>query len=56
MSIVNEIGFNCERAGNLYGKNILYDIWTAMNEAEIIVADVTPKTSMYIMKLALHIL
>ncbi|HNP66260.1 MAG TPA: hypothetical protein PKH16_00010 [Aequorivita sp.] len=44
-TIVNEIGYNCERADNLYGKNILEDIWTAINEAEIIVADVTAQNA-----------
>lgn len=43
--IVNNLGFNCDRADNLYGKNILEDIWTAINEAEIIIADVTDKNA-----------
>ncbi len=41
--IVNNLGYNCERADNLFGKNILEDIWSAINEAEIIIADVTAK-------------
>ena len=41
--IVLSNGFICKRADNLYGNNILTDIWSAINCAEIIVADITSR-------------
>jgi hypothetical protein len=41
--IVNSKGFLCKRADDLYGPNILVDIWSAINCAEIIIADITSR-------------
>lgn len=42
-SIVANAGFTCKRADDLYGRDILEDIWTAIYEATVIVADVTAR-------------
>jgi len=42
-SIVESNGFVCTRADDLYGTNILDDIWKAINESEIIIADTTTR-------------
>jgi hypothetical protein len=41
--IVSSAGFNCKRADNLFGHNILNDIWLAINRAEVIIADITSR-------------
>ena len=41
--IVKNNGFNCKRADNLYGHDVLEDIWTAIYEAQLIIADITNK-------------
>jgi nucleoside 2-deoxyribosyltransferase len=40
---VSSAGFNCKRADNLFGHNILNDIWLAINRAEVIIADITSR-------------
>ena len=39
--IVTGAGLECERADDLYGQNVLEDIWRAINEASVIIADTT---------------
>ena len=39
--ISHEQNFGCKRADDIYGHNILEDIWTAINESAVIIADVT---------------
>ncbi len=41
--IMKENGFICNRADNLYGADVLEDIWKAIKESEIIIADTTSK-------------
>jgi integrase len=41
--IVINAGFVCKRADDLFGQDILEDIWVAVNEATIIIADVTKR-------------
>lgn len=41
--IVENNGFSCSRADDLYGQNILEDIWIAINESSCIIADITTK-------------
>ncbi|WP_422104717.1 hypothetical protein [Winogradskyella sp.] len=41
--IMKENGFSCNRADNLYGADVLKDIWKAIRESEIIIADTTSK-------------
>ncbi len=40
---VNSLNFKCKRADDLSGHNVLEDIWTGINEADIIIADITNK-------------
>lgn len=42
-SIIECKSIRCDRADSLYGYNVLEDIWKAINEAELLVADVTNK-------------
>ena len=35
--------YSCERADDLYGSDVLEDIWIAINTAELIIADITSK-------------
>ncbi|MCW7483222.1 hypothetical protein [Leptospira kanakyensis] len=42
-SQVSLLNFKCERADDLSGHNVLEDIWTGINEAELIIADLTNK-------------
>ena len=41
--ILNSKEYSCERADDLYGSDVLEDIWIAINTAEIIIADITSK-------------
>lgn len=44
--VVEQFGLNCVRADDLYGsKAIIEDIWKLINEAKIIIADVTGKNA-----------
>lgn len=43
--IAKKDGYIVERADSLYGHNILEDIWTAINESSIIIADITSKNA-----------
>ncbi len=43
--IMNEYNYKVKRADDLYGHNILEDIWIAINEASIIIADITSKNA-----------
>jgi len=40
---IPKLGFKCKRADNLYGHNVIEDIWTGINEASVIVADITSR-------------
>jgi hypothetical protein len=42
-SIIESLGFQCLRADNLNGPIIIEDIWTKINQAGFIIADVTGK-------------
>jgi len=42
---MEDLGYECKRAKELYGGNVLEDIWPAENEAEIIIADTTGKNA-----------
>lgn len=42
-SILEKEGFSYTRADNLFGHNILEDIWVAINESYYIIADITAK-------------
>lgn len=42
-SVIRGLGFQCARADDLYGHDVLEDIWKAINEATIIIADVSNK-------------
>lgn len=39
--IVEELGYNCRRADDLYGRVILWDVWQSINEAAFVIADLT---------------
>jgi DNA-binding response OmpR family regulator len=39
--VINEMGFQCERADDKTGKFIMNDIWNGMNQARIVIADLT---------------
>ena len=39
--IIESSGFECRRADDYYGKVVLSDIWTALNEAAVVIADLT---------------
>lgn len=41
--IVSECNLQCIRADDLYGNNIIEDIWRAINEVDVIIADTTDK-------------
>jgi hypothetical protein len=41
-TVINN-NFSCKRADDLFGSNILEDIWTAINESAFIIADITNK-------------
>ncbi|EMY76386.1 hypothetical protein LEP1GSC060_0076 [Leptospira weilii serovar Ranarum str. ICFT] len=40
---VTSLNFKCKRADDLSGHNVLEDIWTGINEANLIIADLTNK-------------
>jgi len=40
---LNSAKYKCKRADNLYGHNVIEDIWTGINESNIIIADITSK-------------
>lgn len=42
-TIVEDTGLQCLRADNLFGPNILDDIWRAINESTLIIADTTAR-------------
>lgn len=42
-TIVEETGLECSRADNLFGPSILEDIWRAINESTLIIADTTSR-------------
>lgn len=42
-NVIESNSIRCDRADSLYGHNVLEDIWKAINEAELLVADVTNK-------------
>ena len=42
---IEAIGLQCVRADNLNGQIIIEDIWTQINQAAIIIADVTNKNA-----------
>jgi hypothetical protein len=42
-NVIERKSLKCDRADSLYGHNVLEDIWKAINEAEVLVADVTNK-------------
>ncbi len=39
--IVEDLGFECKRADEYYGKVVLSDIWQALNEAAFVISDLT---------------
>ncbi|MEL7301982.1 MAG: pentapeptide repeat-containing protein [Pseudomonadota bacterium] len=39
--LVEEAGYECQRADDLYGRVVLSDIWQGLNEASFVIADLT---------------
>ena len=43
--LISDSGMEAKRADDLYGRDIMEDIWTALCEAQIVVADITGRNA-----------